>query len=248
MNMADKHRYFGFLCITLVTGLLLCLGATASRATNSTNYQIQEDFVGGGGNTSSSSSSFNSQDAIGGAAAGSGAGTNYLAQSGVPTTAEPTLTFSVNTSSVSRGSLSTSITRTGTATFNVLNYTSYGYVVQIIGNTPSNGAHNLTNLSSPTASSTNTEQFGINLVANTAPATFGANPTQVPDSSFSFGSAASGYDTANTYKYVSGNTIASATKSSGQTTYTISYIANISNNTPGGSYSSNQVIVCTGTY
>lgn len=247
-GMTDRLRQFGFLCIGLVVGLLLCLPPSTGSAQSSTNYQIQEDFVGGGGSSQSSSTNYNAQDSIGAPAVDNGTGTNYQAQAGATTTAEPTLTFSVNTASVSLGSLSTSITRTGTATFNVLNYTSYGYIVQIIGNTPSNGAHNLTNLSSPTAPATNTEQFGINLVANTNPITYGANPTQVPDSSFSFGAAASGYDTANAYKYVSGNTIATATKSSGQTNYTISYIANISNNAPGGSYSGNQVIVCTGTY
>lgn len=222
--------------------------AGPSQAQSSTNYKIQEDFVGGGGLPQSSSTNYNAQDTTGANAVGNSVGSAYQAQSGATTTADPTLTFSVNTASVSLGSLSTSITRTGTATFNVLNYTSYGYVVQILGSPPNNGAHTLTNMSSPASSSINTEQFGINLVANTSPTTFGANPAQVPDNTFSFGAAASGYDATNTYKYVSGNTIASATKTSGQTNYTISYIANISNSTPGGSYSGNQVIVCTGTY
>ncbi|HKX73572.1 MAG TPA: hypothetical protein VJM32_06135 [Candidatus Saccharimonadales bacterium] len=234
---------------TLFVGVFAVLAVPdIAYALSSGSYQIQEDFVGGGGNTRSASSSYISQDAIGGAAAGDGSGTAYRTQSGSQTTSDPTLSMSVDTASVNLGALSTSLTRTGTATFSVLNYTSYGYIVQTIGNPPDNGVHTLTGLASQAASATNTEQFGINLKANTAPTTFGAEPLEVPDNTFSFGVAATGYNTANQYKYVAGNTIASAPKSSGKTTYTISYIVNISNNTPGGSYSGKQTLVVVGTY
>lgn len=227
---------------------MLWLTPSSAEAISSSNYQVQEDFVGGGGSASSSSTSYKSQDSIGAAAVGDGASATKRSQSGTTTTNDPTLTFAVNTSSVSLGSLSSSIAKTGTATFNVLNYTSYGYIVQVLGSPPSNGSHALTNMSSAAASSAGTEQFGINLKANTAPASFGADPQQAPDSTFSFGVAASGYNTTNTYKYVSGDTIASAPKSSGKTTYTLSYVANISNSTQNGSYSGQQTLVCTGTY
>lgn len=218
------------------------------HASNSTNYQIKEDFVGGGGLTQSSSSGYTSQDTAGAPAVGDSFGTNFRAQSGATTTSDPQLTFAVSTSSVNLGSLSTSITKTGTANFGVINYTSFGYVVKAIGSTPTNGSHQLTAMSVAGASATGTEQFGINLVANTAPASFGADPQQVPNNTFGFGVAASGYSTANNFKFASGDTIASAPKSSGQTTYTISYIANMSNTTPGGSYSGNLTLVCVGTY
>lgn len=225
-----------------------CILPLPVHAVQSTNYQIQEDFIGGSGNARSTSPNYTAQDTIGAPAAGPAAGTNYKTQSGSPTTPDPTLTMSVDTASVNLGSLSTSLTRTGTANFSVLNYTSYGYIVQVLGNPPDNGGHTLTNMSSPAASTVGTEQFGINLKANTSPTTFGAEPQQVPDNSFSFGTAASGYNTANSYKYVSGNTIASAPKSSGKTTYTVSYIVNTSNNTPGGSYSGKQTLIVIGTY
>jgi len=93
-----------------------------------------------------------------------------------------------------------------------------------------------------------TEQFGMNLVANTSPTTFGANPVQTPDSSFSSGAAASNYDTANNFRYVAGETIAYASESSGLTDYTISYIINAANTTAGGTYSGAQTLVCVGTY
>lgn len=233
----------------MALGLLatILLSATAFAA-NSSNYQIQEDFVGGGGVIDSSSANYHSSDVIGDTAVGDASGTNYNTQSSYKTTSDPTLSFIVNSTSVSLGALSSATTKTGTATFKVLNYTSYGYIVQTLGNPPDNGSHTLTNMSSPAASATGTEQFGINLKANTSPTTFGTDPVQVPGSTFSYGVAASGYNTANQYKYVSGNTIASAPKASGETDYTISYIANISINTPGGSYSGSQTLVCTGTY
>ncbi|MBA3679514.1 hypothetical protein H0W80_05025 [Candidatus Saccharibacteria bacterium] len=234
-----------FFCLSLV---IVCLQPASVLAAASTSFSIQEDFIGGGGVIDSSSASYKSFDTIGDLGVGDSAGTSYKTQSGYTTTNDPSLSFIVNTSSVVLGALTNGSTATGTATFSVLNYTSYGYIVQVIGNTPSNGAHNLTALASPTASSTGTEQFGINLVANTSPTTFGAIPVQVPSSSFSYGIAQPGYDTTNLYKYVAGSTIASAPKTSGRTDYTVSYIANIATLTPGGSYSGNETYVVVGTY
>lgn len=229
--------------------MLLALSLPVTTlAINSSNYQIKEDFVGGSGGQGSNSASYRAEQALGDSAAGQAASTNYQTHSGTPTTDEPTLTFIVNSSSVNLGSLSTSLTRTGTATFSVLNYTSYGYVVQTIGNPPSNGVHTLSGMSTTAGSAIGTEQFGINLKANTSPTTFGSDPIQSPDANFSFGAAASGYNTANQFTYVSGNTIASAPKSSGRTDYTISYIANIAPGTQGGSYSGDQTLICTGSY
>jgi hypothetical protein len=241
----DRRR---LIVAVAVAGFLLWLAPGNVAAISSSNYQVQEDFVGGGGSVNSTSTNYKSQDSLGAPAVGDGASATKRTQSGTTTTNDPTLTFAVNTTAVSLGALSTSLVKTGTATFSVRNYTSYGYIVQIVGNTPSNGSHNLNNMSSPAASAVGTEQFGINLKANTAPTTFGAEAQQLPDVTASFGVAASGYNTANVYKYVSGNTIASAPKSSGQTSYTISYIANIANSTQNGSYSGNQTLVCTGTY
>ena len=232
-------------------GLVLVFARPVFAGSSSTNFRIDESFIGPGGVLESNSTNYSTapgQHVIGNPAGGESASTNYQNKNGNPTTDDPSLTCLVDSSSVNFGAFSTSTTATATATFRVLNYTSYGYIVQIVGATPNSGAHNLTALSSNSASTTGTEQFGINLVANTSPTTFGANPVQVPDSSFSFGSAASNYNTANSYRYVSGETIATATKSSGETDYTISYLVNVSTTTAGGSYSGNQAIVCVGTY
>lgn len=246
--------YFRFMVVIL---LLFCitfltfLHEAIVLAGTSSNYSIDEIYFGPGGVLDSGSTNYqfqSGQQSVGNTGVTEGESTNYKSQGGFTTTNEPRLSCVINTSSINFGALSTSVTTTATATFSVLNYTSYGYVVSIVGNPPSNGSHTLANMSSTAASSAGTEQFGINLVANTSPTTFGANPVQVPDSTFSFGTAATGYNTANNFRYNSGEIIAQANKTSGQTNYTISYIVNASTTTPGGSYSGNQALVCTGTY
>lgn len=152
------------------------------------------------------------------------------------------LSFSVNTSSVNLTATSITSTGTGTATFTATQQCSdLGYIVTVNGTAPTNGSHTLTNLASATASSVGTEQYGINLVANSTPSV-GAN------ASGGSGTAAAGYNTANLFKYVSGDTIASTATYSAQTTYTISFIVNASKTTPGGLYSGTQTLICTATY
>jgi hypothetical protein len=104
----------------------------------------------------------------------------------------------------------------------------------------------MTSQGSPTPG---TEQFGINLVANTSPVSFGADPSPQPDSSFASGQAATGYDTTNQFKYNVGDTIAQTQSNGwGLTNYTISYIANIAVLTPAGKYSAVQDMVAVTTY
>ncbi len=217
----------------------------------SSGFCIPESFIGPGGNLDSGSPSYqfqSGQQAVGNTGAGQSGSANFSTQSGTPTTSDPRLSCVLNAATLNFGNFSTAAAVTATATFNVLNYTSYGYTVSILGATPSNGSHNLSGVNPTDTSHTGTEQFGINLVANTSPASFGANPVQVPDNTFSFGAAATNYDTSNNYRYVAGETIASSVKTSGETDYTISYIVNTATTTPGGKYTGNQVILCTGTY
>lgn len=241
---------------TIITAMLFLVVMTARQVIvmaqgASPGYRIDESYLGPGGELESGSSNYSvqaGQQTTGNTGVVEGTSTNYRTQGGATTTSEPTLRCAVNTSSLNFGALSIGSTATATATFSVLNYTSYGYNVSIIGNTPSNGTHNLNGLSSNASSSAGTEQFGINLVANTSPAAFGAFPQQIPDNTFSFGDATANYSTPNSYRYVPGEIIASAPKSSGQTNYTIAYIVNVATNTAGGTYTGNQAILCTGTY
>jgi len=237
--------------VVLSSLALLCAPNLVSAQGVSNNFRIDESQIGPGSTLQSTSTTFSMDPGLSSLQNGGlqdSTSTNYQVKHGSTTTPDPSLGCTVNTSSISFGAFSNAAASTATATFKVLNYTSYGYIVSLVGATPSNGTHNLTGMGVATTSSPGTEQFGVNLVANTSPTTFGTNPTQVPSGSFSYGAAATNYNTPNNFRYVSGDTVASATKSSGETDYTISYIVNVATTTGGGAYTGNQTVVCTGTY
>ena len=211
----------------------------------SPNYRFDESTIGSGGLIQSSSANYQGTDAVGDVAIGNAASANYQVNAGSKTTNDPTLSFSLNSGGINFGSFTASNATVTTANFSVSDYTSYGYVVQIVGNPPTNGSHTLPAMTTTGPSQSGIEQFGINLVANTSPSSVGANPD---NGQFGFGAAAANYGTSNQYRYVSGETIAQAPKSSGLTTYTISYLVNVAGLTPGGKYTSGQTLIVTGTY
>lgn len=232
-------------CVLLLALSVGLSNGASADSLRSANYQVDESFVGSGGLIESNSAHFQFGGTTGDTATGNTASNSFQANAGYNTTNDPALAFAINSSSVNFGSFSSTAASVTTSTFEVSNYTSYGYVVQIVGTPPTDGSHTLAAMSTTGPSQAGVEQFGINLVANTSPASVGANPDH---GQFGFGSATSNYGTSNNYRYVSGETIASAPKSSGVTIYTISYLVNVSNLTPGGQYVANQVLVCTGTY
>lgn len=240
-----------------VVGILLLLTipihALAAQSQSST-YQVNEVFFGTGGELHSCSTTLCSQQAAGETTAGNTQGTTSQAQAGFNTERQPSLEMTVNAANINLGNLTTGSTATATSTFNVKTYLSSGYSVITASDPPTNASYTLQNLTSPTASNSSSEQFGINLVQNQttcptpAPANFGADPVQVPSASFSYGTAAAGYNTCGLFKYVKGDIIASSSQSSGETDYTISYIFNISELTRGGKYTMNHVLVAVPTF
>lgn len=230
---------------------VLAMPVVAHAQYQSPGYRIEEIFIGSGGEVEACSTSFCSAQMLGGTAVGDTASTNFRGQGGFGTPGEPVLSVAVYNTAIDFGVLNTSSTASATSNFNVKNYLSHGYVVRIHGDPPTNhtgpGTHPLTPLNSPSVSQAGTEQFGINLVANTTPG-IGADPVQVPDNTFSFGAAAPGYNTADNYKYVDSDVVAQSTQSSGETDYTISIIANIANSTPGGQYRTTLVVQAIATF
>lgn len=236
----------GGICLFLAITLCVTTMAHSLYAdSQSTNYKLNESVVGESGLNQSTSANYVGRDSIGSLGVGTSTSSNYQVQAGSITTNDPTLSVAINGASVNFSSFSATTATTATASFSVLNYTSYGYTVQLVGTPPSNGSTTIDAMSTTGPSVVGTPQFGINLVANTSPLSFGANPDT---GQFGFGSASSNYGTSNQYRYVSGETIAQSTKSSGTTTYTISYIVNVAPLTPGGIYTSNQTLIITGTY
>jgi len=240
----------GYKLLLLQTTIFLLIGVSAVvlAQSSSTNYQIEESYIGPGGQLDSSSTNYQARASLGDTGVGNSSSANFDLWAGYTTTDDPYLEMVVPAATKDLGVLTDSTTATTTHTFYVRTYLASGYTVTSYSDPPSNNGYSLINLTTPTASSAGTEQFGINLVANTSPATFGANASQFPDGSFSFGFAATGYDTANVYKYVKGDTIAQSNSSSGRTDYTISYMLNIAPLTPGGVYVMRHNLIATSTF
>lgn len=203
----------------------------------SSNYQTNEVFFGNGGALNVCSSSYCSQQSIGEIGVGNSSSANYQANSGFNTTDAPVLELNVSGGVFNLGLVDSSAAKYTSTTFSVRSYLSSGYIVKLVGTSPVNGfnGHAITGLTTPTISQPGVEQFGVNLRANTTPPV-GADPQQLPDSSFSFGAPATDYNIVNKYKFVNGDTIAQSTSSSGDTLYTLSAILNVSNSTPAGVY------------
>lgn len=125
-----------------------------------------------------------------------------------------------------------------------------GYVITITGNTLTSGSNSVTAMSTAATASPGTSQFGLNLVSNTSPAV-GTAITPSSDGVNYFGFPETGYNTANSYKFISGNTVADSTNggSTGHNTdmqiYTVSYIVDVPGNQPAGQYTTTLTYICT---
>ncbi|MFZ1258569.1 MAG: hypothetical protein WAQ25_03810 [Candidatus Saccharimonas sp.] len=239
--------------LTIVACGLLITSAAWAETLKSTNYTFDEPTVGAGSLNQSTSTNYKGIGAYGDLGVGNSASSNFQVNAGSQTNPDPVLSVEIITTNTDFGQFSAATPSTTTAQFTVINYSSYGYAVQLDGTPPTHNTHAIDTMLTTESSLPGTEQFGINLVANTSPSTFGANHD---NGSFGFGQIGEGpaspnygnYSTPNKFRYVPGETIASAPKSSGKTIYTISFLVNVSGITPGGSYVSNQVVIVTGTY
>lgn len=235
------------IAVFLMTILLTVVGSVVVSAVEpkSANFQLSESSIGTSSALQSNSSNFRATNAVGDAAIGNSKSSAFQTNAGSQTPADPNLSVAITSGAVTFPNFSATAAAVTTATFSVLNYTSYGYIVQITGTAPTNNGKVLPALATNSASTVGVEQFGMNLVANTSPSSIGANPY---NGQYGFGSVAPNYGTPNSYRYVNGETIALAAKSSGQTDYTITFLVNVAGLTPGGQYSSNQTLIVTGTY
>lgn len=140
------------------------------------------------------------------------------------------VSFTLGTTTVPLGTLTNATTGSGTSSMTASTNAASGYSIAVNGSTLTSGSSTITALSSPTASSVNNKQFGINLVSNSTPSVGSAV------SGTGTGAAATGYNTTNNFKFVSGDTVASAAAPTDDNTYTVSYIANITGSTAAGAY------------
>jgi hypothetical protein len=162
---------------------------------------------------------------------------------------DETLSFCVYTgvncaasgSTVALGTLSSSSTASGTSKMDASTNSTSGYAITYTGATLTSGANTITALGGA-ASATGSSQYGINLKDNATP-NVGAEV-----SGSGGGTAQAGYSTADSFKFLTGDTVASATGPTASNTYTASYIANISTTTNPGTYTSTVTYICTATY
>lgn len=246
--MKDMSKWFvRWASIVLAIIAVVCSASVAHADTvlQSPGYKFEYTDLGGGGLNLSSSPNYQSVLSTTDAAIGTSNSSNFQSAGGSQTTGDPALSFMVDTGTSSFGTFSPTSAATATSTFSVSDYTSYGYAVQIVGNTLSNSGNPIAAMSTTDISRPGVSQFGINVVANTSPVVFGADPNH---GQFGVGSAAPNYATPNNFRYVNGETIVTGPKSSGVTTYTISYLVNVNSLMPGGEYTTNLALVCIATY
>jgi hypothetical protein len=241
------------LCAVVAVSVgLLATAAYADDSLESSHYKFIESTLGGGGLVQSNSANFQSTESVGDAAVGNSSSNNFQVNAGPISPKDPTLSFGINNANPTFGAFSSTATATATSSFSVSDYTSYGYIVQIMGDPPTNGSHAIAAMTTTGSPTPGVNQFGINLVKNADPndptnpaKSLGLDPDQ---GQFGAGQAATNYKTPDQYRYVEGETIAKGPKSGGLTTFTISYIANIGSLMPGGEYSSNESLICIATY
>ena len=148
-------------------------------------------------------------------------------------------------------------TDTATATSQMAASTNAGsgYNITVNGPTLTSGSNTVTAMGSATTGVHGVSQFGLNLKANTlatsnpavgievAPAANGTNYK---------GQAISGYNTADTFKFTSGDSVAnSANGGAGGTDaqiFTASYMVNVPGSQPAGTYTTTLTYICTPTY
>lgn len=219
------------LAAALLIGTPLLGGTALAQTSSSNNYQMVESQFGNTSGLESCSGEYCATVSIGNDS-GSSATT---AEFGEANYSEPMLEMIVIGGESNLGDLSTEQAGTKTMEVKIRNYLTGGYRLMVVGNAPTYQDHSLAALSTPTASQPGTEQFGINVVANTTPVT-GANPVLQPGGGDALSTVLEDYKIQNQFMYTSGQVIAETQTNTGGADYTISMLVNISNATPAGRY------------
>ncbi len=127
-----------------------------------------------------------------------------------------------------------------------------GYIITVNGATMTSGTATIPAIAAAKTPSTGTSEFGMNLVQNAAVAG-SANITATSDGTTLKGQALAGYNTTNTYKFVSGDTVANSANggtagpTNGQV-YTVSYLVDVSGIQMAGTYTTTLTYICTPTF
>jgi hypothetical protein len=153
--------------------------------------------------------------------------------------------------SVSFGTFSSSTPTSATSTMIASTNGVSGYTVTVNGGTltcascsgtPTIAAMGTqTANGSPTASSVGTAQFGLNLRDN-------ATPNVGVDKSGGSGAYGTNYGTADSYRFLTADSVATASGATDATLYTVSYVVNIPGSQAAGAYTATMTYICTATF
>ncbi|MCX6728244.1 MAG: hypothetical protein NTV39_00525 [Candidatus Saccharibacteria bacterium] len=130
-----------------------------------------------------------------------------------------------------------------------------GYSISANGSTMTNGTNPITAMGAIDVSKHGVSQFGLNLRLNTLGVSnpvVGAEVAPAANGTNLKGQALAGYNTVDSFKFLTGDPIAnSASGGAGGTDaqiYTVSYIVNVPGSQPAGSYTTTLTYICTPTF
>ena len=150
---------------------------------------------------------------------------------------------------------SPSDTATATSQMAASTNATTGYNITVNGATLTSGANTITAMSSAATGARGSGQFGMNLMANTTTTStpaVGADVAPSANGTDLRGQAATDYDTADTFKFADGDSVAnSANGGAGPTNaqiFTASYIVNVPGSQIAGTYTTTLTYICTATF
>lgn len=233
MSRSFFRRYLGFV-VVVAAATLGGASIVAAETLVSPNYQMNEAQFGSGTEMGGCSDQYCARISIGDMAEGAPPRPG-TAEFDEDVGTEPLIEVIIEAGESNLGVLTTESTATKETSVKVRNHLSGGYTLQIVGDPPKYDGYVLETPSVPIASMPGTEQFAINLAANSTPAV-GEYPDQDgPDDTLIY-EVDERYSMSDLFKYTSGDTIARSMADSGRIDYTISMIVNIANSTPAGHY------------
>jgi hypothetical protein len=130
-----------------------------------------------------------------------------------------------------------------------------GYSITVNGPTLTSGSNTVPAMTAPATIVRGTGQFGMNLRLNTTATStvaVGADVDNAPDGVNLKGQPTTDYNTVDTFKFVSGDSVAASDNGGAGPTnaqiFTVSYIVNVAGNQASGTYVTTLTYICTPTF
>jgi hypothetical protein len=150
---------------------------------------------------------------------------------------------------------SPSDTATATSQMAASTNATSGYSISVNGPTLTSGSNTIAAMASATTGVRGTGQFGMNLKANTVSTSTPAVGTEVAPAANGTnykGQSSAGYNTVDTFKFVSGDSVAASDNGGAGPTdsqiFTVAYIVNVPGSQIAGTYTTTLTYICTPTF